>query len=378
MDLKNISKKHKTWLEIDVKNIEHNFKSFKKLLKPETKFMAVVKSNAYGHDMAQFSKQMQRLGADFLAVDDAGEAFELRAENINLPILIFGYIEEDLLEEVIKKDITVTVSNFSMLKRVVSLKSLNPKIHIKVDTGLGRQGFTEKDKEKVVEIILNENLSVDGLYTHYSVAENPNKTDYTKKQTEEFKSWVNFLRDKNINPKILHTSAASGCILGEEFHFDMVRIGIGLFGHWGSRDLKEWGKEKINLKQTATWKTVVAEVKEKPKGSFIGYNLRSCLERDSVIGVLPIGYWHGLTGLASESGEVLVNGRRVPILGRVSMDMTIVDLTDAGEVKEGDEVVMVGRQGEEEISTDEVKYRFDLINYEFLTRINAKIPRFYI
>jgi alanine racemase len=157
----------------------------------------------------------------------------------------------------------------------------------------------------------------------------------------------------------------------------MVRIGIGLYGHWGSKELKDWAGDKLKLLQVATWKTIIAEIKDKPKGSFIGYNLRNQLQRDSKIAILPIGYWHGLTGILSEQGEVLINGKRVPILGRVSMDMSIVDATDAGDVKYGGEVVIVGKQEGEFITTDELKYRFDLLNYEFLTRINADIPRIY-
>jgi len=377
MDIENISKKHKTWLEIDIKNIEHNYEVFRSLLDAKTKLMAVVKSNAYGHDMIKFSKEMVRLGADFLGVDDAREAFILRSEKIQTPILIFSYIEEGNLEDVIKNNISVTVSNFEMLFRVVSFKNLNPKIHIKVDTGLGRQGFTEKDMEKLSKIIQDENMEIEGLYTHYSVAESPSKIDYTKKQTEEFQKWIDFLNKKNIYPKITHSSAASGAILDKGFHFGMVRIGIGLFGHWGSRELKDWVNERVKIFQVATWKTIVAEIKEKPKGSFIGYNLRNCLKRDSKIAILPIGYWHGLTGIASEKAEFLINGKRVPILGRVAMDMSIIDVSDLENVKVGDEVVIVGEQMGETITTDDLKYRFDLLNYEFLTRINADIPRIY-
>ncbi len=374
--MQNLSKKYKTWIEIDRYAIKHNYDAFRKIMKPETKLMAVVKSNAYGHDIVQFSKELDNLGTDFFAVDEAREAFLLQDAGITKPILVLGYIEPDLLEDVVKKEISFVVSNFNILDRAIALKHLNPKIHIDVDTGLGRLGFLESDREKVLEILTREGLAVEGISTHYSYAESPSHNYYTDMQTEIFEKWISAFREKGFDP-IKHASAASGCILGDKYHFDMVRIGIGLYGHWGSRELRDWAKDKIELKQVMTWKTVVAEVKAKPKGSFLGYDLKKCIERDSMIATIPVGYWQGLTGIATNLGEVLIKGKRAPIYGRVSMDMTILDVTDIPGVAIGDEVVLVGYQGEDCISTDELKYRLEMINYEFVTRINAQIPRIY-
>lgn len=372
----NISKSYKTWIDIDCSSINHNYFSFRKLLKSETKLMAVVKSNAYGHDLIKFSKEVDKLGVDFFGVDEAREAFELQKAGIKKPILILGYIEEDLLEKVIKNRVSFIVSNFEVLNRVINLKNLNPKIHIDVDTGLGRLGFLEKDINNLLEIIKKENLPIEGICTHYSYAESPSHIDYTNMQTKIFEKWVSVFHENGFNP-IRHASAASGCILGQEYHFDMVRIGIGLFGHYGSQEIRDWSKDKISLKQVMTWKTIIVEVKEKSKGSFLGYDLKKCLDRDSVIAIIPVGYWHGLTGIMTNNGEVLVKGKRAPIFGRVSMDMTIIDVTDISDVKIGEEVVLVGHQGDDCISTDELKYRLEMINYEFVTRINPQIPRLY-
>ena len=371
-----ISDKYKTWIEVDKSAIEHNFNVFKDLIKPEVKFMAVVKSNAYGHGMIQFAQEIERLGADYLAVDDGIEALDLRKAGIKSPILILNYIERGLLKEIIENNISVTVSNFNMLDRIIELKDLNPQIHIKADTGLGRQGFLKPDMEKLLEIIKKENLEVKGLYTHYSIAENPDRLDYTQKQTEEFKTWIKAFEDAGLDP-IKHSSAASGVILGEEFHFDMVRIGIGLYGHWGSRELREWAGDRIELKQTSTWKTIVSEVKKMPAGSYTGYNLRNKLEKDSTIAIIPVGYWHGLTGLMTNEGEVLIRGKRAKISGRVAMDMTILDATNIPDIEVGDEVVITGCQGDDCITIDDLKYRFDLINYEFMVRLNPLLPRIY-
>lgn len=374
--MENNAREYKTWIEIDRDKIKYNYNSFRSIMKSETKLMALVKSNAYGHDLIKFSKEIEKLGADFFGVDEAREAFALQDAGIKKPILILGYIEEDLLKSVIERGISFIVSNFNMLERVIPFKHLNPKIHIDADTGLGRLGFLEKDMDKLISILVSENILVEGIYTHYSYAESPSHNYYTDMQTECFTRWIEAFEKNGFNP-IKHSSAASGCILGEKYHFDMVRIGIGLYGHWGSRELQEWGKDKINLKQVMTWKTIVAEVKEKPKGSFLGYDLKKCLERDSKIAIIPVGYWQGLTGIMTNNGEVLVRGKRAPIYGRVSMDMTIIDVTDIPEVEIGDEVVIVGHQGDDCITTDELKYRLEMINYEFVTRINAQIPRIY-
>ena len=374
--MESLAKKYKTWIEIDRSAIKHNYDTFRSLLGSKTKLMAVVKSNAYGHDLVQFSLEMQNLGADFFAVDEAREAFALQDAGISKPILILGYIEEDLLEDVITKGVSFIVSNFTTLERAIAKKHLGPKIHVDVDTGLGRLGFLEKDMQKLISILKEENLIVEGLYTHYSYAESPSHNYYTDMQTDCFDRWISAFHKNGFDP-IKHSSAASGCILGEKYHFDMVRIGIGLYGHWGSRELRDWADGKIELRQAMTWKTVIAEVKEKPKGSFLGYDLKKCLERDSVIATIPVGYWQGLTGIMTNAGEVLVRGKRAPIYGRVSMDMTIIDITDIPGVEIGDEVVIVGAQGDDSISTDELKYRLEMINYEFVTRINAQIPRIY-
>ena len=161
-----IARKYKTWIEIDRSAIKHNYDAFRALLGPKTRLMAVVKSNAYGHDIVQFSKEAEKLGADFFAVDEAREAFLLQDSGIKKPILVLNYIEEDLLKEVVERGVSFIVSNFNMLDRTIALKDLGPKIHIDVDTGLGRLGFAEKDMEKLLSILLAEKLSVEGLYKH--------------------------------------------------------------------------------------------------------------------------------------------------------------------------------------------------------------------
>lgn len=372
----NISKKFRTWIEIDTLAIKHNFDIFRGLLKPEVKLLAAVKSNAWGHDIVQFAKEMQKLGTDYIGVDDAYEAKLLREQGITKPILIFGYIEEEMLPTVLDLGVAVTVSNFNMLERVVKLKDKNPVFHIKVDTGLGRQGFLEGDMERVVDILKEQNLVPEGLYTHFSVAEDPAHIDYTRGQVEKYKKWVTYFNDNGFNP-IRHTSATSGAIWGEELHFDMVRVGIGLYGLWCSQELKEWDKGRLDLRPIMEWKTIIGEVKDLPKGSFVGYNLRKELERDSRVAIIPTGYWHGLTGIASNKGEVVVRGKRAPIIGRVAMDMCILDVTDIPGVEVGDIVNIIGCQDGVCVNADEIKYRLDMINYEFVTRINPQIPRIY-
>lgn len=373
----NIQKKYKTWLEVDRRKIAHNFNVFRKLIGPKVRLMTVVKSNAWGHGILEFAREMQKLGSDYIAVDDGYEAVMLRENGITAPLMVFGYIEEDILPKVLDLDVTVTVSNFNMIMRIAALKDKKPKFHIKIDTGLGRQGFLWGDHEKVVQTLKEEGLVPEGLYTHFSVAEDPARIDYTRGQVENYKKWLAYFNENDFNP-LRHTSASSGAIWGEELHFDMVRVGIGLYGLWCSEELKDWDKGRVDLKPVMEWKTIISEIKNLPKGSFVGYNLRRELSRDSRVAIIPVGYWHGLTGLASNKGEVVVRGARAPILGRVAMDMCIIDVTDIPDVGIGDPVNIIGCQRGVCVNADEIKYRLDMINYEFVTRINPLLPRIYI
>ncbi len=384
---KELRKGLRTWIEIDKKAIAHNYRVFRNLIDKKCKLLAVVKSNAYGHNLMEFAKEQEKLGADFLGVDSVVEALTLRKEGIKISILVLGYTLPEMISEAVNKNISITVSNFETLSAVIknfppSLRSSGEaskiKIHIKVDTGMSRHGFLENDIEEVLNKLKNnKNIIVEGLFTHFSMAKNPSFPAYTNSQIEKFEKWRETFLKAGYKP-ICHASATSGTLLYSKAHFDMVRIGVSLYGIWPSKESEAYMGDKISLKPVLSWKTIVAEIKKLPKGSKVGYDCTEILKKDSTIAVCPIGYWHGYPRTLSSIGKILINGEKAKILGRVCMDIIMVDVTYIEKIKVGDEVVLIGKSGTQEISADDISTILDGSPYELLTRINPLIKRIYI
>jgi alanine racemase len=380
--MKGISKvektKLRTWVEIDRKAIEKNLKLFKSIVSKETTIMAVVKSNAYGHGLVLFSKVLVGLGVNFLGVDSFDEALELRASGIKTRIMVFGYVSPAYFKEASEKSISITISNKVALKNLINTKlSKKVKIHIKVDTGLGRQGFLVDELTEVLKVLLkNKNkVEVEGLYSHLAVGEDFSGRAYTMLQASRLKTWHDSFLQNGLKP-LLHICATSSTMFFPEFHFDMVRIGIGLYGLWPSKDTKQRMQRKYKLQPVLSWKTIITEIKSLPKGTKIGYDLTEELKRDSKVAIIPVGYWHGYPRLLSSKGTFDVNGKKVKILGRVSMDMIALDVTKC-DVKVGDEVSIIGGKNAHYAEADTMAQDSDTINYEITTRINPIIKRFY-
>ncbi len=365
----------RTWVEINKSAVKNNYDTFRKLIDKDCLLMSVVKSNAYGHGIGCFPSLVNEMGVDWIAVDSIVEAEKIRKDGINKPILVLGHTLESKLDSASSKNISLTVADFSALE---NLKNINAKIkiHIKVDTGMHRQGFFISEIPKVAEKIKETpNIIVEGVYTHFPSAKNPAFPKTTLKQIEEFKKALSILEQFGFKNIIRHAGATSGAVIFPESHFDMVRVGIGLCGMWPSKETKEAFKDKINLTPVLTWKTVVGQIKKLSCGSKIGYDLTEKIDRDSTVAVLPIGYWHGFPRLLSSIGRVLINGKEAKVLGRISMDMTSVDVTDIPGTKVGDEVVIIGKSAEKEISADQIALLSDTINYEIVTCINPLIKR---
>lgn len=366
----------RTWVEVDYKAIENNARTLKSLLVDEAAMMAVVKSNAYGHGMVASAKAALRGGADWLGVDEISEGFELRKKGIKAPILVLGYTLPELYKSAAEKNISLSISSLESLQNLSKMRlSKKLRIHLKFETGLNRQGIPESHIQQAIRIACQAKFPavVEGAYTHFAAMEDPMRESYSKKQAEALRSAVAKLHAKGFAP-ITHASASSGILFKKEFHFDMSRAGIVLYGLWPSREIRLWAKG-TEIVPALSWKTIVSEVKLVKKGSKIGYDLTHEAARDSRIAIIPVGYWHGLRRSLSNNGAVLVGGKRANILGRVSMDMTIIDVTDIPSVKQGDETVLIGRQGKEAISVEEVAEKTGTINYEVVTQINPLIPR---
>ncbi len=370
----------RTWIEIDRKAIKNNVAAFRKHIQPLTKLMAVVKSNAYGHGLIDFAFEMERLGADFLGVDSVVEGLALRRQGIKIPILILGYTLPERLKEAAEAHLSITVSTFETLAVLQKMKWLElPKIHIKIDSGMHRQGFLEKDLKKVLKISKEGNgryFILEGLFTHLAAAKNPAFPYSSKHQLAIFNQWVSLF--KKIRPKpIFHASATGGTILFPDSHFDMVRVGIGLYGLWPASEVEAFAKDWMKLKPALSWHTVIGEIKYLPRRSKVGYDFTEALAFDSTVAICPVGYWHGLPRALSSIGRVLVNGKRARIVGRVSMDMIVIDVSSCGKVRVGDEVVLIGRQGKEEVRAIEMAALADTSHYEIVTRLNPLIKKIY-
>lgn len=368
----------RTWIEISAQAIKNNIQLFRSVVK-STKIMAVVKSNAYGHGLSDYSAFVAKEGIDMLGVDSITEASQLRADGLTLPILVLGFTLPERVAEAVEKNIAVTVSSFESLQTWVDL-GLSKKIavHIKVDTGLHRQGFLFDQMTEVVSLLKKHSdvFFVEGLYTHFAEAKDPIHRTYTEKQIAEFKLWQEVMV-KEFPGVVTHGAASGGAMLYPESHFDMVRIGAGLYGIWPSAEIYNTFSQTQPLTSVLTWKTIISEIKKLPVGSAIGYNCTEILKRDSTIAVCPVGYWHGFSRNLSSKGEVLVHGQKAKVLGLVSMDMIVIDITDIPNVAVLDEVVLIGKQNEAEITASDIAQQAGTSAYEFLTRLNPRIKKIY-
>lgn len=356
----------KTWCEISAAKLRSNFAALSSNVSIATKKMAVVKSNAYGHGIIECSKILQDAGCDWFGVDDIDEALLLRKNNITRPILVLGATLPYYFEIAKKQNITLTLSTFDA---IAECARTGVQVHVKVDTGLGRQGFTNETFLELLHHPQFSNLDIVGIYSHLAAAELESEDEYTNSQLEsllQFKSNLEIKLDKKI---MHHVAASAGSILHSQLACDMVRFGISLYGLWPSSDTS--CRSHLLLQPILTWKSIITEVKKLPKGHTIGYDRTHILQNDSVVAVVPVGYWHGVSRAQSNTGFVVIHNKKAPILGRVSMDMIVVDITDILNVQYLDEVILIGDQ----VLAEEFAKNAHTINYEALTCINPLIER---
>lgn len=368
----------RTWIEIDRQALKNNYSAFRRLIGPKCLLMAVVKSNAYGHSLIDFSRATENLGVDWFGVDSIVEAESLRKAGLKKSILVLGYTLENKIETAFKNKVSLTISDFSTLKNLKNIKihGSKLKIHIKIDTGMHRQGFFVSEIPAVIKILKSQPATIlEGVYTHFSAAKNPAFPSATLHQIEQFKKAVDLFESAGFKGFIKHAAATAGTIIFTQSHFDLARIGIGLYGLWPSKETKEAFGGEIKLEPILSWKTIVGQIKTLPQGSRVGYDFTETLNRSSSVAILPIGYWHGFPRSLSSIGKVLIKGNEVKVIGRVSMDMISVDVTDVKNVKVGDEVILIGKSEKSEISVDDMAYLSDTINYEIVTRLNPLIKR---
>jgi len=371
---------HRTWVEIKSDSIESNIKQIEGILNKNIAIMAVIKSNAYGHGLIKIAKLAKKSGVKWLSVDSLNEALELKKANINLPILILGHIIEARLHEAAENNFSFVAYNKETIDALGDL-DIPVKIHLKIETGTMRQGLYLKDLPEILEIIKKHpNIDIEGVYTHFANIEDTTDRSFAMEQLDEFKKAVKIIKEQKFDP-LAHTACSAATILYPETHFNLVRVGLSMYGYWSSPQtiVSTKNTEKdINLLPALSWKTRIAQIKEAKAGTSIGYGLTEKTGSDTRIAVIPVGYWDGYDRGLSGIGRVLVDGKRCKIMGRICMNMCMIDVGHVENVKVDDEVVLIGKQGSEEVTVEELAQKLETINYEIISRINPLIQRIYL
>lgn len=367
-----------TWTEVNLDAIAQNVKNIKKLIGEKKELMAVVKGNAYGHDILEVSPVVLENGATRLAVARLEEAIFLRKAGITVPILVLGLPLKQQAEFLVSYDITPAVCEFEMIEKLsksaVQMNKMT-KIHLKVDTGMGRIGIFPYDVLRFIKRIKAlKNVEIEGIFTHFSVADEKDKF-YTEEQFRKFIEILTILEKEGIKIPIKHVGNSATLLDLPHMWLDMVRPGIAIYGLYPSKEVKK----TINLIPAQQFKTKIVFIKELPLGESISYGRTYITKRRMRVASLPVGYADGYNRLLSNQGEVLVRGQRVPIIGRVCMDQCMIDVTNLTQVEVGDEVVLWGRQGEEMITVEEIAQKIRTINYEIVHMPDKKrVPKLFI
>jgi alanine racemase len=363
-----------TFCFVDHYALRWNLQQIRAKVGATVKILSMVKANAYGHGAAAVAQTLVAAGGDAFGVATLEEGVELRAAGIRAPILVLAGAYEDQLSDFFSHSLTPVVhdpSRLEILEKAVRQRGATLNVQLKIDTGMGRLGFIAEECDAWLAALKKiKALKIEGLFSHFSHAESV-AGDYTQRQLEIFKRVVERLRAENVRPSLVHFANSAATITLPAAYFDMVRPGIMLYGVYPSAAMAS----QITLKPVLAWKTKILQLKKVPSGASISYGQTFITKRESLIATLPLGYADGYPRLLSNRGYVLVGGQRAPVAGRVCMDLTMIDVTDIRNVKQGDEVVLLGRQAHAEISADEIAAWADTISYEILTSISARVPR---
>ena len=364
-------KKLPTWLEIDLDRLDDNLSSIRGYI-GDVRLLLTVKADAYGHGAVQVA-QAARDRVDIFGVATVDEAVELKEAGIENRILILSPILETEIPQVIESGFAATISSFGIAQKVSEYASGHGKratVHVEIDTGMGRTGISEEyGREEVTKVSRLPNVHLEGVYTHFPVSDTD--VEYTIGQIERFERLVDGLRADGVEIPLVH-SANTGAVGLTEAHMDLVRPGLLAYG------LHPTAADDVGVEPIMSWKTRVVRVRRIPAGRSISYGRTFTTERDSLIGVIPVGYGHGYPFRSNGNGYVVVGGKRAPIVGRVTMDMTMVDLTDLDPAPHvGDEVVLVGRQAGESVTFHDVADWAGTICYDVMCGISKRVPRTY-
>ena len=376
--MSDVFKSLRTWVEVDLDALEGNLQKVKKSLPQNTKILAVVKANAYGHGAVRVSSFLEN-SVDYLAVAATDEALEIRKSGVKCPILILGHIPYGDYDNIVKYDITPTISDYTeaqLLSEAAVKKGVAAKFHIAVDTGMSRIGFSTSDSsvDEIKRITQLPNIELEGVFSHFAAADMADKT-YTNMQIKAFDDFLWRLNNAGVCVEISHFYN-SAAIADLEGGYDMVRQGIILYGLKPSNEVKY--KNIETPKPVMSMRTRVVQVKTLPEGVCVSYGCTYKTSAPTKVATLCAGYADGVPRVLSNNGYVLVKGRRAPIIGRVCMDQFMVDVTDIPDVNNGDIATIFGGDGDEYISVDDIADKIGTIGYELICNINSRVVRVYM
>ncbi len=370
------------WVQVDLSAIEHNTRQLVEIAGHGVELMAMVKANAYGHGAVEVSRAALRGGARWLGVATAGEGLELRRAGIDAPILVTASTPKRWLPAAFENRLTLTVSSTEAAIAIADAaraSGVRAHVHLEIDTGMGRLGILPDQVAQFARAIAGlKSIELEGAFTHFAVADAPDARDikgwgrdYTHKQLTRYHEVIDTLEQSGIHVRYQHTANSPATLTLPAARFNLVRTGIAIYGLDPSPEVPC----PPDFRPALAFKTEVACVKSVPAGTFISYGATFETARPSQIAVLMVGYADGLRRAPRPGGDVLIHGRRAPIVGRVCMDMTMADVTDIDGVKDGDEVVLIGRQGGEQIRAEEIAELLDTNNYEVVSTISARLER---
>ncbi|WP_411168733.1 alanine racemase [Clostridium sp. MB05] len=369
---------HPIWAEINLNNFIYNIEQIKNK-SHDSEIIGVVKANAYGHGAVEISKVLINNGIKRLAVANIVEAIELRENDIKSPIMLLGISENYAIDALLEYDVEPTVSSYefaiNLNNKAKALNKIIP-IHIAIDSGMGRIGFRKNDAS--INDILNisnlSNLKIESIFSHFSTADSKDKS-YSLNQIEIYNSFLDKLFENGVNVNKKNLSNSAAIIDLPQSHYDCVRPGIIQYGYYPSNYVD---KEHFNIKPVLTWKTKIIHIKEVEENEYIGYGQAFKTKRKTIVATLPVGYADGYSRGLSNKGKVIINGKLAPIIGNVCMDQFMVDITDIENVSLGDEVILLGSDGDVKFDAEDMASLLNTISYEVLCLIGRRAPRIYI
>ncbi|MFH1791689.1 MAG: alanine racemase [Candidatus Omnitrophota bacterium] len=360
-----------TWAEIDLKAIHHNYHTIKRLVSKDEKVMVIVKADAYGHGSVEISRMLERENADYLGVATLEEAITLRKAGIKTPVLVLGSVFPHEVDAAAEHGVTLTLCNNELL-RYIERKGTNIRVHVDVDTGMGRIGVWHEEAVDFVAAVKRvPNIEIEGLYTHFSVA--ARDKFFTQYQIDSFMNVIASLEAMGIDIPLRHAANSIAVVDWKNAHFNMIRPGLIIYGMYPKKTFRK----VLKLKPAFQLKTKISFIKTVSAGRSISYGRTFIAQAETRIATLPIGYADGYGRILSAKAQVLIHGHLFPVVGKVTMDQTMVDVGTRADIKVGDEVVLIGKQGFGEITVEDLSRMAGTIPYEIVTGVTSRVPRVY-